>query len=72
VDVLRKKPRRDRGSQWALSEDLKQALRVQYQAHPRWSVQLHFDNLVAQARQKPELGRMPSYASVRRWWPRIG
>jgi transposase InsO family protein len=67
VDVLRKKPRRDRGIQRALSEELKQALWVQYKAHPRWSVQLHFDNLIAQARQKPELGQVPSYASVRRF-----
>lgn len=72
VDVLRKKPRRDRGTQWALSEELKQALRVQYQAHPRWSIQLHFDNLVAQARDKPGLGRVPSYASVRRFMRHSG
>ena len=72
VDVLRKKPRRDRGIQRALSEELKRALRMQYQAHPRWSVQLHFDNLLAQARQKPELGQVPSYASVRRFMRKNG
>ncbi len=72
VDVLRKKPRCDRGSQRALSEEQKQALRVQYKAHPRWSVQLHFDNLVAQAKQKSELGPVPSYASVRRFMRQNG
>ncbi len=72
VDVLRKKPRCDRGSQRALSEELKQALQVQYKAHPRWSVQLHFDNLAAAAKQKPGLGQVPSYASVRRFMRRNG
>ena len=72
VDVLRKKPRSDRGSQRSLSEELKQALRLQYKAHPRWSVQLHFDNLVAQAKQRPDLGLVPSYASVRRFMRKSG
>lgn len=72
VDVLRKKPRRDRGTQPSLSDQLKQALRVQYKAHPRWSVQLHFDNLVAQAKEKPDLGGVPSYSSVRRFTRKNG
>jgi putative transposase len=37
VDVLRKKPRRDRGHQRSLSEEVKEAVRVQYAAHPGWS-----------------------------------
>lgn len=67
VDVLRKKPRSDRGTHRALSEELKHALRGQYQEHPSWSVQLHLDNLIAQARQQTALGQVPSYASVRRF-----
>ena len=67
MDVLRKKARKDRGAQPSLSEELRQALRAQYTAHPRWSVQLHFDNLVAQAKQSPDLGGVPSYSSVRRF-----
>ena len=72
VDVLRKKPRKDRGAQPSLSEKLRQALRAQYTAHPRWSVQLHFDNLVALAKQSPDLGGVPSYSSVRRFMRKNG
>lgn len=67
VEVLRKKPRGDRGRQLSLSDKLKQAVRIQHTAHPGWSVQLHFDNLVAQAKEDPELGGVPSYSSVKRF-----
>lgn len=67
VEVLRKKLRGDRGRHPSLSEKLKQAVRMQYAAHPGWSVQLHFDNLVALAKEDPELGRVPSYGSVKRY-----
>ena len=72
MDVLRKKPRKDRGAQPSLSEELRQALRAQYTAHPGWSVQLHFDNLAALAKKSPDLGSVPSYSSVRRFMRKNG
>lgn len=67
VGVLRRKARRDIGRQTAISEALAAALLTQYRDHPRWSVQLHADNLAARVRADPALGRVPSYASVRRF-----
>jgi putative transposase len=67
VSVLRRKLRRDLGRQSAISEPLQGVLLAQYRAHPNWSVQLHADNLRARARAEPDLGRAPSYASVRRF-----
>lgn len=72
VEVLRKKPRKDRGAHPSLSEKLRQALRAQYTAHPRWSAKLHFDNLVALAKKSPDLGGVPSYSSVRRFMRKNG
>jgi len=63
VGVLRRKPRRDGGRQPAISHELDQALRRQYEQHPSWSYQLHLDNLAV----SPELGSMPSYSTLRRY-----
>lgn len=46
---------------------LRDAIRAQHQAHPRWSYQLHHDNLVAWAKTQPSMGRVPSYTTVRRY-----
>lgn len=67
VVVLRRKPRRDRGRQSAVSVKLGELLRRQHREHPTWSYQLHYDNLEPQVRDEPGLGRIPSYASVRRY-----
>jgi len=67
VVVLRRKPRRDRGKQSSVGATLGEVLRVQHREHPTWSYQLHYDNLEAQVREDPDLGRIPSYASVRRY-----
>ena len=55
------------GKHPAMSVALASALRAQYQEHPAWSYQLHYDNLVALAAEKPELGKVPSYSTVRRF-----
>ena len=67
VAILSRKSRSDMGRREALSTELKSTLTAQYAAHARWSVQLHHDNLVAEAAVKPELGVVPSYQSIRRW-----
>ena len=45
IGALRRKPRRDAGLQHAIAEQLAQAVRAQYKDHPKWSYQLHRDNL---------------------------
>jgi putative transposase len=62
IGALRRKPRRDTGLQHAISEQLAQAVRAQYKDHPKWSYQLHRDNLAV----LPDLV-VPSYSTVRRY-----
>jgi putative transposase len=71
VGVLRRKVRKDAGS-LELPEPLKKALVAQYAAHKSWSYQLHYDNLKALGARQPELGRVPSYATVRRYMKSVG
>jgi len=67
VGVLRQRVRKDAGRTKKLSAALRTALRAQYEAHPGWSYQLHADNLAALAKTHPELGPVPSYATVKRY-----
>ena len=60
------------GTHPSLSSALQQALRAQHQAHPGWSYQLHYDNILALAQNKPELGRVPSRATVVRYMKQSG
>jgi transposase InsO family protein len=62
IGALRRKPRRDVGLQHAISDELAQVVRAQYQDHPKWSYQLHRDNLAA----LPDLV-VPSYSTLRRY-----
>ena len=66
VRVLRKKVRKDAGQQAAMAAPVRQALLGQYAAHKGWSVQLHYDNLVALAKTSAEVV-VPSYSTVRRF-----
>lgn len=67
VRELRRRVRSDAGRQPAISDRLVVALRAQHQAHPRWTVQLHFDNLVALSETDPAVGPVPSYSTIRRF-----
>jgi putative transposase len=67
VGVLRRKVRADAGTH-SLAVPIREVLRAQYAAHPSWSVQLHYDNLRAQAAFSP----VPSYSSVRRFFQAQG
>ena len=51
---------------------LGEAIVRQYRDHPRWTFQLHYDNLVALAREDPNLGPMPGYATVCRYMKHHG
>ena len=66
IAALGRKIRSDAGIRWSMSDALLAALKTQYEAHRRWNVQLHYDNLVALAQEQPELKPMPSYKTVLR------
>jgi putative transposase len=64
--ALGRKVRADTGRTWALAPELLALLAAQYQRYPRWTVQLHYDNLAAEIAKRPDLGALPSYQTVRR------
>ena len=67
VSALRRKIRKDSGQQTSMGSPVRQALLAQYVAHKGWSIQLHYDNLVALAEMSPEVGEPASYSTVRRF-----
>lgn len=66
ISALGRKIRTDAGVRWSMSEPVLAALQAQYRAHPRWNVQLHYDNLKALADEQPRLKPLPSYKTVLR------
>lgn len=72
IAALGRKIRADAGSERVMSARLMVELESQFQAHRRWSYQLHWDNLVALVQEKPELGPVPSYATLVRRMKRRG
>ncbi|MHB8474777.1 MAG: DDE-type integrase/transposase/recombinase [Steroidobacteraceae bacterium] len=72
VRVLRRKVRTDVGAQGSLSLAIREALRAQYAGHMSWSVALHHVNLQALAEQRPDLGAVPSYSTIRRFFKAQG
>jgi transposase InsO family protein len=67
VRALERKLREDSGGCRMLADRLAAALRTQYAEHPSWSYKLHLDNLGAQVSCEPSLGKLPSYATLRRY-----
>jgi transposase InsO family protein len=72
VGALRNRVRQDVGTQASLSPLLRQAVQRQYDDHPSWTVQLHYDNLEQLARREPALGPLPSYPTLLRYMKRQG
>ncbi|HTZ86061.1 MAG TPA: DDE-type integrase/transposase/recombinase [Solirubrobacteraceae bacterium] len=70
--VLARKVPSHAGTHPSISLALAEAVVRQYREHPRWTFQLHYDNLRALAREDPRLGPLPTYASVRRYMRRRG
>ena len=66
VAVLRRRKRSDAGRSRRLPARLVPVIKAQYQAHPGWTVQLHYDNLVVQVAEDETLGPLPSYGTIRR------
>jgi putative transposase len=60
------------GTHPSVEPALAEAIAKQHREHPRWSFQLHHDNLVALAREDPRLGPMPSYPTVCRFMKEQG
>ncbi len=67
LSALARKVPAHAGKHLALSVGIEQTLRAQYRQHPRWSYQLHYDNLKAIVDGQPELGPAPSYSTVARF-----
>ena len=65
--ALRRCRHRDAGRTRWLPAILVPVLEAQYRDHPGWTVQLHYDNLVAQAEEGETLGQVPSYGTIRRY-----
>ena len=66
VGALRRAVRKDRGK-ISLATPLAERLILQHQDHPDWSYQLHYDNLAALVKVEPTLGRLLSYATIKRY-----
>lgn len=66
IAALGRKIRCDAGTRWSMSESLFALLKFQYEAHRRWNVQLHYDNLAVVVKEQPQLGPMVSYKTVLR------
>lgn len=76
VGVLRRKIRNDAGQMRSIDADLSQLIEAQYNAHRRWSYQLHVDNLRVRIQDRPQYGDLPSYSSIVRYmksrgWTRV-
>lgn len=66
IAALGRKIRHDAGIRWSMSEQLLALLKAQYEAHRRWNVQLHYDNLSVLVQEQAQLAPMPSYKTVLR------
>lgn len=67
IAVLARKVPSHAGTQPSISPALADAITRQHREHPRWTFQLHYDNLVALAREDARLGVVPGYATVCRF-----
>jgi putative transposase len=67
VGALRRRSRSDRGRARSIASSLAALVHQQYRDHPTWSYQLHHDNLAVAVEAKPELARLPSYPTLRRF-----
>jgi hypothetical protein len=72
IAALARKVPRHAGTFPSVPAALGEVLREQHREHPRWSFQLHYDNLRARAREEPKLGPIPSYGSICRYMKHHG
>ena len=67
LDALARKVPSHAGTHPKVGPALAQAIATQHRDHPRWTIRLHHDNLVALAREDPHLGPVPSYSTLIRF-----
>lgn len=72
VAVLARKVPSHAGTHATMTAKMAVELEAQYKAHPGWTFQLHHDNLLALIRERPELGRAPSYTTTCRYMKHRG
>jgi putative transposase len=72
LDALARKVPRHAGTHPTVSAAMGEVIARQHREHPRWTFQLHHDNLAVIARERPELGPMPSYTTVSRYMKHHG
>ena len=72
IEALARKVPSHAGTHPSISRAVEEEIRTLRRQHPRWSYQLVHDNLVAIARQTPELGILPGYATVCRYMKHHG
>jgi len=72
IEALERKVPSHAGTHPSVSTAVAETLRTLRREHPRWSYQLVHDNLVALARERPELGVLPGYATVCRYMKHHG
>jgi transposase InsO family protein len=65
--ALERKIPKHAGTHPSVSAELAAAITRQHRDHPRWSYQLHYDNVVALGREDPRLEPMPGYATLCRF-----
>jgi len=67
IRALARKAHAHAGTHPGVRPRIAAAIEVLYAQHPCWSYQLHYDNLRVLAKEDPTLGRLPSYATTRRY-----
>lgn len=67
ITSLRRQRRDDAGRARVFSASVVAQIHALYRANPQWSVQLLYDNLCACRELEPELGKLPSYSSLKRY-----
>jgi putative transposase len=72
IRVLERKVPSHAGTHPSIMAPVEEAIRALRREHPRWSFQLVHDNLHALARERPELGVPPGYATVCRFMKHHG
>jgi putative transposase len=65
--ALERKIPKHAGTHPSVSIRLAEVIAEQHRDHPRWTYQLHYDNLVALGREDPRLEPMPAYATIVRY-----
>jgi transposase InsO family protein len=72
IEALARKVPSHAGTHPSISTAVTEVIRTLRSQHPRWSMQLVHDNLAALAREKPDLGPLPSYPTVCRYMKHHG